>query len=45
MLSITFTEKERSPEQRIDRATIGPDTVAFTWRHDGQDRVLDLPKP
>jgi hypothetical protein len=45
MLSIKFTKKERSPEQRIDRATIGPDTVAFAWRHNGQDHVLHLPKP
>jgi hypothetical protein len=45
MLSIKFTKKERSPEQRIDRVTIGPESVAFAWRHDGQDHVLDLPKP
>ena len=44
MLCIKFTKKERCPDQRIDRAKIGPDTVAFAWRHDGQDRVLDLPK-
>jgi hypothetical protein len=44
LLSIKFTKKDRSVDQQIDRATIGPRNVAFVWRHEGKDGVLDLPK-
>jgi hypothetical protein len=45
MLSIKFTEKERSADQRIEKATIGSRGVAFMWRQEGTDHNLDLPKP
>jgi hypothetical protein len=44
MLSIRFTEKERSVDQRIEKATIGPSSVEFTWHYEGEDHTLDLPK-
>ena len=44
MLSIKFAKKERGVDQRIERATIGPRHVEFTWRHGGERRVLSLPK-
>jgi hypothetical protein len=44
MLSIKFSKKERSVDQRIEKATIGPSNVAFMWHHEGKDHVLGIPK-
>ena len=44
MLSIKFTKKDRGVDQRIERATIGPRGVEFTWRYGGEPHVLSLPK-
>jgi hypothetical protein len=45
MLSIKFTKKERSADQRIEKATIGPHGVEFVWRQEGSEQTLDLPTP
>jgi hypothetical protein len=42
MLSIKFTKKERSVDQRIEKATIGPHGVEFAWRQEGAEQTLDL---